>query len=99
MGLGRGAFARVFLARQRSMQRLIALKVSHNHGSEPQTLAQLTHDNIVRVFDERLIANRELKLMYMEYVPGGTLLGVLERAIATPPNERTRRTAFHPLGR
>ena len=91
MGLGRGAFARVFLARQRSMQRLIALKVSHNHGSEPQTLAQLTHDNIVRVFDERLIANRELKLMYMEYVPGGTLLGVLERAIATPPNERSGR--------
>ena len=91
MGLGRGAFARVFLARQRSMQRLIALKISHNHGSEPQTLAQLTHDNIVRVFDERLIANRELKLMYMEYVPGGTLLGVLERAIATPPNERSGR--------
>src|SRR5262249_37327837 len=39
--LGRGAFARVFLARQRSMQRLVALKVSADRGTEPQTLAQL----------------------------------------------------------
>ena len=39
-GLGAGAFARVFLARQRSMQRLVAVKISADHGSEPQTLAQ-----------------------------------------------------------
>src|SRR5918997_4879997 len=71
-GLGRGAFARVFLARQRSMQRLVAVKISHNHGSEPQTLAHLDHDHIVRVFDQRLIAEDELKLMYMQYVHGWT---------------------------
>ena len=35
--LGKGAFACVFLARQRSMQRLVALKVSANRGNEPQT--------------------------------------------------------------
>src|SRR5262245_2474437 len=39
--IGEGAFARVFLARQRSMQRLVALKVSANRGDEPRTLAQL----------------------------------------------------------
>ncbi|MBD0323482.1 MAG: serine/threonine protein kinase, partial [Aldersonia sp.] len=90
-GLGRGAFARVFLARQRSMQRLVAVKISHNHGSEPQTLAHLDHDHIVRVFDQRLIADDELKLMYMQYVPGGTLLGVLRRVRDTPQPLRSGR--------
>ena len=45
--LGHGAFARVFLARQLSMQRWVALKISRNVGVEPQTLAQLDHPNIV----------------------------------------------------
>src|SRR5262249_13315507 len=53
--LGSGAFARVFLARQRSLQRLVAVKISSDHGTEPQTLAQLDHDYIVRVFDQRLL--------------------------------------------
>lgn len=75
--LGQGAFGRVFLARQRSMQRLVAVKISHDRGSEGQTLARLDHENIVRVFDQRQIADQHLKLMYMQYVPGGTLLGVL----------------------
>ncbi|MBM4540819.1 protein kinase [Rhodococcus hoagii] len=84
-GLGRGSFARVFLARQRSMQRLVAVKISHDHGTEPQTLAQLDHDYIVRVFDQRQLADRELKLLYMQYVPGGTLLDVLRRVREHPP--------------
>ncbi len=53
--LGSGAFARVFLARQLSLQRLVAVKISANHGHEPQTLAQLDHDYIVRVFDQRIL--------------------------------------------
>ncbi|RVW07918.1 serine/threonine protein kinase [Prescottella agglutinans] len=84
--LGRGSFARVFLARQRSMQRIVAVKVSHDHGTEPQTLAQLDHDYIVRVFDQRLLSDRELKLLYMQYVPGGTLLDVLRRVRDNPPD-------------
>ena len=43
--LGEGAFAQVFLARQVSMERLVALKISSHQGSEPQTLAQLDHAN------------------------------------------------------
>ncbi|MFC7451351.1 serine/threonine-protein kinase [Rhodococcus daqingensis] len=89
MGLGRGAFARVFLARQRSMERLVAVKVSHDHGTEPQTLAQLDHDYIVRVFDQRVLGDHKLKLLYMQYVPGGTLLGVLRRVQATAPEDRS----------
>ncbi|MGW4326305.1 serine/threonine-protein kinase [Nocardia sp. NPDC004573] len=87
-GLGRGAFARVFLARQRSMQRLVAVKISRDKGAEPQTLAQLDHDYIVRVFDQRVLADRKLRLLYMQYVPGGTLFTVLERVRATPQARR-----------
>lgn len=86
--LGKGAFARVFLARQRSMSRMVAVKISHDRGAEPQTLAQLDHDHIVRVFDQRQITDQRLKLMYMQYVPGGTLLGVLRILRRTPPERR-----------
>ncbi|MFZ2173235.1 MAG: serine/threonine-protein kinase [Rhodococcus sp. (in: high G+C Gram-positive bacteria)] len=91
MGLGNGAFGRVFLARQRSMQRLVAVKISHDHGNEPQTLAQLDHDYIVRVFDQRVVPDLGLRLLYMQYLPGGTLLRVLRRVRITPENERTGR--------
>lgn len=76
--LGSGAFARVFLARQRSMQRLVAVKISANEGHEPQTLAQLDHDYIVRVFDQRILRDQNWRLLYMQYLPGGTLLDVVE---------------------
>ena len=72
--LGSGAFARVFLARQLSLQRLVAVKISANRGHEPQTLAQLDHDYIVRVFDQRILRDRDWRLLYMQYLPGGTLL-------------------------
>ncbi|WP_067977540.1 serine/threonine-protein kinase [Nocardia caishijiensis] len=88
--LGAGAFARVFLARQRSMQRLVAVKISADSGTEPQTLAQLDHDYIVRVFDQQVLpGTTPLRLLYMQFLPGGTLLGVLRWVRATPPAERT----------
>ncbi|MGW5439990.1 serine/threonine-protein kinase [Nocardia asteroides] len=96
-GLGSGAFARVFLARQTSMQRLVAVKISADRGTEPQTLAQLDHDYIVRVFDQQLLDTqaggpstaRRLRLLYMQFLPGGTLLGLLRWVRATPPAERS----------
>ncbi|SEK47836.1 Serine/threonine protein kinase [Rhodococcus maanshanensis] len=88
MGLGRGAFARVFLARQRSMHRLVAVKISQDHGTEPQTMAQLDHDYIVRVFDQRYLEQFGVKLLYMQYVPGGTLLAVLRRIRGSPQKQR-----------
>lgn len=93
--LGSGAFARVFLARQRSMQRMVAVKISADRGTEPQTLAQLDHDYIVRVFDQRLLdtdidrSERRLRLLYMQFLPGGTLLNVLRWVRATPVEERS----------
>jgi serine/threonine protein kinase len=89
--LGQGAFAQVFLARQVSMERLVALKISAHQGSEPQTLAQLDHGNIVRVFDQRVAAEPEARLLYMEVVPGGTLQEVVPRVRAADKKERNGR--------
>lgn len=87
--LGRGAFATVFLARQQSMQRIVALKISADRGNEPQTMALLDHPHIVRVFDQRRIEDRRLRLLYMQYVPGGTLQSVLDALRRLPANMRS----------
>ncbi|APB35024.1 serine/threonine protein kinase [Gloeomargarita lithophora Alchichica-D10] len=86
--LGRGAFAQVFLARQPTMQRWVALKVSPEQGAEPQTLALLDHPHIVRVFDQHLLPERGLRLMYMQCILGGTLAGVIEQVTSVPPEQR-----------
>lgn len=49
--LGRGAFARVYVARQEALaNRLVVLKVTTEHSQEPQNLARLRHTNIVPVY-------------------------------------------------
>jgi serine/threonine protein kinase len=97
--LGEGAFAKVFLARQRSLQRLVALKVSAARGNEPQTLAQLDHPHIVRVYDQRTVPGGGMRLLYMPYVSGGTLHSVLEHARAVPPDKRSGRTLIEAIDR
>ena len=87
--LGAGAFAKVFLARQKSMQRTLAVKISADEGTEPQTLAQLDHDHIVRVFDQRTLPDRKLRLLYMQYIAGGTLHQVIKRLRQIPTEERS----------
>lgn len=86
--LGEGAFGDVFLARQRSMQRTVALKVTADKGAEPQTLAQLDHENIVRVYDQRVMPESGLRLMYMQYAAGGTLHSIVDRLRVVAPEER-----------
>ncbi len=82
--LGAGAFAKVFLARQVSMQRFVALKVSADQSDEPQTLAQLDHPHIVRVYDQRILPEQHMRLLYMQYIPGGTLQDVIKAAQQLP---------------
>lgn len=75
--LGQGAFATVFLARQISMQRLVAVKISRRSGQEPQSLAQFDHPNIVRVYDQRSTNDGQLHMLYMQFHAGGTLADVI----------------------
>ncbi|WP_309234691.1 protein kinase [Nocardia sp. XZ_19_385] len=86
LGIPRGhhsASSRVFLARQRSMQRLVAVRISTGGRNEPHTMARLDHPHIVRVFDHRIVAfggDAEFgRLVYMQYLPGGTATEVLEQ--------------------
>jgi serine/threonine protein kinase len=79
--LGQGSFAQVFLARQISLGRLVALKATVHHGTEARALAHLEHDHIVRIFAESVDAERGLRLLCMQYVPGPTLQQVMRRLI------------------
>ncbi len=83
--LGTGAFGSVFLARQESMQRTVALKVSSDKGTEAQTLAQLDHPNIVRVYDQTRMPEQNLRLLYMQFAAGGTLQAVVKVSGSAAP--------------
>jgi serine/threonine protein kinase/tetratricopeptide (TPR) repeat protein len=78
--LGRGAFARVYLAEEILLKRLVAIKVSRAEGDEPQILARLQHTNIVpvhSVFDDPATA---LRILCMPYLGGASLAQVLDAA-------------------
>jgi serine/threonine protein kinase len=76
--LGEGSGGSVYLARQRSLNRLVALKVVPDAGTEANTLAKLEHENIVTVFSETVEAERNRRIICMQYVPGTTLSKVIE---------------------
>lgn len=87
--LGEGSFGQVYLARQISMQRLVALKISPNQGREHQTLAQLDHPNIVQVYDQITVSEQNSRLLYMQYVPGGTIADLIQHVAQTPWPDRS----------
>jgi|688.fasta_scaffold72250_1 serine/threonine protein kinase len=89
--LGSGAFAKVYLALQENLQRLVALKVSQKRSEESQTLSQLDHPNIVRVFDERELTEPPIRLLYMQFVGGGTLASCLQRVEDLPLEQKQGR--------
>ncbi|WP_280370651.1 serine/threonine-protein kinase [Nocardia wallacei] len=78
--IGGTARAKVFLARQHSMQRLVAVRVAAVGGQDSRTVAQLDHPYIVRLFDQRVVdrdAGQPLRLEYMQYLPGGSVADLL----------------------
>lgn len=78
--LGRGAFGHVYLARQLTLDRLVALKISANRGSEGRTMARLEHQHIVQVFSESVDPEFNQRLLCMQLVPGvglDKLIGML----------------------
>jgi eukaryotic-like serine/threonine-protein kinase len=89
--LGAGGFARVYLARQISLSRLVALKVSANRGSEARTLARLEHQHIVQVFAEIILVERNLRLLCIQFVPGITLARLINALAISPSDSRDGR--------
>lgn len=69
--LGRGGFGIVYLARQVSLDRRIALKVSSCRGLEGAALARLDHPHIVTVHSQQ--TRDGARLLCMQYVPSVSL--------------------------
>jgi serine/threonine protein kinase/Tfp pilus assembly protein PilF len=81
--LGRGAFGRVFLARQPGLaNRPVALKVSTDLFEESQTLAQLQHSHIVPIYSVH--QSGPLQAVCMPYFGATTLVDVLKDLGASP---------------
>jgi serine/threonine protein kinase/tetratricopeptide (TPR) repeat protein len=74
--LGRGAFGRVFLARQGDLaDRLVALKVSADVAGESHALARLQHTNVVPIYSVHRCG--ALQAVCMPYLGGTTLADTL----------------------
>ncbi len=83
--LGRGAFARVFLAEQATLAgRPVVLKISALEGQEPQTLAQLQHTHVVPVYSVHEDARVGLRALCMPYFGGASLSAVLHTLWSAP---------------
>ena len=79
--LGRGAFARVYLAEEVNLgSRLVAIKVSKAEGDEPQILARLQHTHIVPVHSVYTDSQSGCRILCMPYFGGANLAEVLESA-------------------
>jgi serine/threonine protein kinase/Flp pilus assembly protein TadD len=77
--LGRGAFARVFLAEQAGLAgRPVVLKVSAIEGKEPQALAQMQHTHIVPIYSLHEDRRLGMRAVCMPYLGGSSLARVLE---------------------
>ena len=81
--LGRGGTAVVYLARERELGRLVAIKLMHpSHVQdeeaiarlvrEAKTISRLQHPNIVMLYGTRRLGDRGYALI-LQYVPGVTI--------------------------
>ncbi|HRQ65421.1 MAG TPA: protein kinase [Xanthomonadaceae bacterium] len=80
--IGTGGMSHVYLARQTSLQRLVAIKVMRRSLDdtdllekrfllEGRTMAQLPHRNIAGIFD--IVQRPDIAYIAMEFLEGGTL--------------------------
>jgi serine/threonine protein kinase/Tfp pilus assembly protein PilF len=77
--LGRGSFARVFVAAQTGLAgRPVVVKVSAIDGDEPQTLAQLQHTHIVPIYSVHEEPAAGLRIVCMPYFGGTSLSRILQ---------------------
>jgi eukaryotic-like serine/threonine-protein kinase len=77
--LGRGAFARVYLAHDPDADRLVALKLAPAPSVEPRTLGSLRHPHIAGLHWARPTTGN-LHAMCMPFVGAATLADVVEAA-------------------
>lgn len=97
--LGRGSMGTVYRARQRSVDRIVALKVPrpelaadprfvHRFLREARAAAKLNHRNIVMVFDAG--KSGDVYYLAMEYVEGSSLRSIVRQRGPLPELEAIR---------
>ena len=80
--LGRGSFARVFLAEEPALgARRVAIKLSRQGDAEAQTLGRLEHPNVVPVHSVQVDGRTGFTIVCMPYLGSCTLCDVLDRVI------------------
>jgi tetratricopeptide (TPR) repeat protein len=83
--LGRGAFARVYLAAEESTGgRPVAVKFSPEGADEARTMGRLVHPGVVPVLSARLEEGVGLTAVCMPFLGAATLTDLLDRAYPTP---------------
>jgi serine/threonine protein kinase/Flp pilus assembly protein TadD len=83
--LGRGAFARVYLATEPALGgRSVVLKVGMHGSGEAEILGRLRHDNIVPIHAMREDLLTGMTVVCMPYLGATTLADALEYAFARP---------------
>src|SRR5881397_2013228 len=97
--LGVGGSSQVYLARDQALNRDVALKVLDPEAAadgnlrrmfvkEARALAQLSHPNIVAVYDVGEVDDSPF--IVMEYLPGGSMKGRIERMGPLKPGDAVR---------
>jgi len=93
--LGRGAFARVFLAEEVALgRRLVAVKVSIEGTLEAEILGKLQHPNIVPVHSVRQDPQTRLTAVCMPFLGQITLFDVMARLFGGEKKKPTRSRAI-----
>ena len=83
--LGKGAFGRVYLARQDELaQRFVALKVTTHPSQEPQCLASLQHTNIMPIFSVH--ESGSLQAICMPFLGVVTLADLVKQSTVCKPD-------------
>ena len=97
--LGRGAFeGRAISRRQVSLDRQVALKVTHLQVTEGRRMGRLEHEHIVQVFSETSL-DGGMRLLCMQYVPGESLQEVLTAVDDVPPAHRNGQLLLETIDR
>jgi serine/threonine protein kinase/tetratricopeptide (TPR) repeat protein len=87
--LGRGAFARVFLAEEAELEnRLVVVKLSTRPTREPWLLARARHPNIVEILSYHDVDDGAFQLICMPFRGGNTLSAVLGQRRGRPTRGR-----------
>jgi serine/threonine protein kinase len=78
--LGEGSLAKVYLAKDTELGRLVAMKVTRNRTAEARTLANFSADGIVQVHSEHALERdgQSLRLICLQFIAGPTLAEIAE---------------------